>query len=113
MSLHSPDNKTWEVQASHIVPRSHNGKDDIWNGLALCHLHHWAFDVGWFTISPNYAIVISSKSKVLNSQIGYISGLSFFEQITKSNSKIILPENPNNYPHKSAIEWHKNNIFYT
>lgn len=113
LSLHSPDNKIWEVQASHIVPRSQNGKDDIWNGLALCHLHHWAFDVGWFTILPDYKIMISPKITSLTPDIGYMSGVSFFEQITKDNSRIILPDNPNNYPHKRAIEWHKANIFCT
>lgn len=41
----SPDG-TPEVEAAHIYPRSENGRDDVRNGLALCRLHHWAFDTG-------------------------------------------------------------------
>ena len=51
MKIYSPDTLIWEVEAAHIVPHRMNGKDDIWNAMALCHLHHWAFDVGWFTLS--------------------------------------------------------------
>ncbi len=50
MKINSPDSLSWEVEAAHIVPHSSLGRDDIWNGLALCHLHHWAFDVGWLTL---------------------------------------------------------------
>ncbi len=39
------------------------GKDDIWNGIALCHLHHWAFDVGWFALLNDYNIQLSTKLK--------------------------------------------------
>ncbi len=49
MKIYSPDTLLWEVEAAHIVPHRANGKDDILNGLALCRLHHWAFDAGWFT----------------------------------------------------------------
>lgn len=41
MKINSPGSLLWEVEAAHIVPHSSMGKDDIWNGLALCHLHHW------------------------------------------------------------------------
>lgn len=33
-----------EVQAAHIYPVEKEGPDDIRNGVALCRLHHWAFD---------------------------------------------------------------------
>ncbi|MBN1464780.1 HNH endonuclease, partial [candidate division KSB1 bacterium] len=40
LKIYSPDFLYWEVEAAHIVPHSSMGKDDIWNGLALCRLHH-------------------------------------------------------------------------
>lgn len=58
-TLSSPDNIAWEVQAAHIVPNGFLGRDDVWNGIALCHLHHWCFDVGWFTLCYNHTIELS------------------------------------------------------
>ena len=63
MKIYSPNTLQWEVEAAHIVPRSSNGKDDILNGIALCHLHHWAFDVGWFTLEDNFTILASKRIK--------------------------------------------------
>jgi hypothetical protein len=54
---HGPNGQP-EVEAAHIYPKSENGKDDIRNAIALCRLHHWAFDVGWFTISTEHTIEI-------------------------------------------------------
>lgn len=54
---YSPD-ETPEVEAAHIYPRSENGRDDIRNGLALCRLHHWAFDTGWIDITVDYEITV-------------------------------------------------------
>ncbi|WP_244531481.1 HNH endonuclease [Halogranum amylolyticum] len=47
-----------EVEAAHIYPRSENGADDPRNGLALCKLHHWAFDSGWLAVSDDYEILV-------------------------------------------------------
>ncbi|WP_336365266.1 HNH endonuclease [Halalkalicoccus salilacus] len=49
---------TPEVEAAHIYPRSENGRDDVRNGIALCRLHHWAFDTGWLKISAEYEITV-------------------------------------------------------
>ncbi len=63
LKLNSPDSLTWEVEAAHIVPHRAKGRDDIFNGIAMCHLHHWAFDVGWFTLRDDYKIQISSHPR--------------------------------------------------
>ena len=72
LKINSPDTRKWEVEAAHIIPHSSDGKDDIWNGIALCKLHHWAFDVGWFTLDKYYRIKASSKIKNLPPDIGKI-----------------------------------------
>lgn len=54
---HSPDG-TPEVEAAHIYPRSENGRDDVRNGIALCRLHHWAFDTGWIELTTDYKITV-------------------------------------------------------
>lgn len=42
-----------ELEAAHVIPRGQKGADDVRNGLALCRLHHWAFD--------NYVLGISAS----------------------------------------------------
>ncbi len=110
LKLHAPHAYSWEVQAAHIVPRSKQGKDDIWNGVALCRLHHWAFDVGWFTLQNNYSIQISSQTKSLLPNIGKMNNIDFFQQLT-TNKKIYLPEKVSLYPHSNSLNWHRQNIF--
>ena len=84
LKLNSPNSLLWEVEAAHIVPNSSKGKDDIWNGVALCHLHHWAFDVGWFTILDDFHIQLSSKSNNLSYEFGKIGE---YELINKNVAK--------------------------
>ncbi len=111
MKLCSPDTLSWEVEAAHIVPHSEKGKDDIWNGLALCHLHHWAFDTGWFTLQNDYKIVISPKVHNLPVTFGKMGEFNFIRFLS-DNNKIRLPKSKNMYPHINALKWHRVNRFY-
>ena len=112
LKIISPNFQFWEVEAAHIVSHTQNGKDDIWNGIALCRLHHWAFDVGWFSLTDDYKIMISSLSNKIPVDFGRIGNFSFFENSLIENKNILLPENNSLFPHKKSIEWHRNNIFY-
>jgi len=58
LKINSPDSLCWEVEAAHIVPHGSLGRDDLFNGIALCRFHHWAFDVGWFALLDNYKISV-------------------------------------------------------
>jgi hypothetical protein len=96
-------NELVEAQAAHIVPKNKSGTDDPRNGLSLCRTHHWAFDNGLFSLSENYQITISpivSKANTTN-----------FSLAEYSNSQISLPINEIIYPHPSALDWHRKNIF--
>lgn len=108
----SPDFSLWEVEAAHIVPHHAMGKDDIWNGLALCHLHHWAFDVGWFTLLDNYNIKVSSRIHLLSRDFGRMGEFEFIKSFTTKRSRILLPNNDVIYPHLNSIKWHQENVFY-
>lgn len=112
MKINSPDSLSWEVEAAHIVPHRFMGKDDIWNGLALCRLHHWAFDVGWFTLLDNFKIQVSSGVHSLPSNFGKIENYDFLKAISTNKSGILLPSEVEYYPHHKAIQWHRQNIFY-
>ena len=112
MKINSPDSLSWEVEAAHIVPHSSMGRDDIWNGLALCHLHHWAFDVGWFTLKDNYSVSVSSRVHFLPPDFGKIGDYDFVRAISSKHTIISLPSKSELYPHHNAIRWHRQNIFH-
>ncbi len=111
IKIQSPNSQCWEVEAAHIVPHSSKGKDDIWNGIALCHLHHWAFVVGWFTIEKDFKIIISEKINSLPKDYGKLCNNEFLQVVNK-DSKILLPKVKDRYPHKNALLWHQENKFY-
>jgi hypothetical protein len=112
MKIHSPNSLLWEVEAAHIVPHTEKGKDDILNGISLCRLHHWAFDVGWFTLQDDYVIQVSKKINHLPSDFGRIGGYDFIRTFSNNNSKMLLPKKKEIYPHCNAISWHRKNKFY-
>ena len=99
------------MEAAHIVPHSANGKDDILNGLALCSLHHWAFDVGWFTLEDNFKILASQKINGLSTELGKIGSYDFMGQLLKEESIISLPKDYDMRPHANSIRWHRENKF--
>jgi len=51
------------VEAAHIVPVAHPGStDEVTNGLALCRLHHAAYDNGLLGILPTYGVSIHAQA---------------------------------------------------
>lgn len=54
----TPDGRP-EVEAAHVRPKAEGGPDDIRNGIALCKLHHWAFDNSWLSITTEYEISVT------------------------------------------------------
>lgn len=111
LKLGSPDAFLWEVEAAHIVPHSFKGKDDIWNGLSLCRLHHWMFDVGWLTVGFDLDVKVSSRAKLIPSDWGKINDTGVLTMFAHKSVKISLPNAPNMYPHESALRWHRENRF--
>ena len=111
LKIASPNSLVWEVEAAHIVPNRFHGRDDIWNGIALCHLHHWSFDVGWFTLRQDFTIEVNERINTLPSDYGYMGSFDVLRQTIKPNLQIKLPENKSIIPHENSILWHRNNIF--
>ncbi len=50
-----------EVEAAHIYPKEKDGADDYRNGIALCRLHHWAFDAGLMALDDQLNIVVKQE----------------------------------------------------
>lgn len=92
-----------EAQAAHIISKGKNGCDDPRNGIALSRTAHWAFDVGIFTISDQFEIVVHPKAK--------LAGANKFPILDMNGVQINLPEDENYYPHQEALEWHKKEVF--
>lgn len=109
--LPSPDFLSWEVEAAHIVPHRYLGKDDIWNGIALCHFHHWAFDAGWFTLNENFTIQTSRIAPRLSREQGRMKKFDLFTITLPTGGKINLPESRELYPHEKSLQWHRTNVF--
>ena len=112
MKINTPDSLLWEVEAAHIVPHKLNGRDDVLNGLSLCRLHHWAFDAGWFTLEDDFRIRVSSQVNSLPSDFGKMGSYDFIRIFFNKNSKMLLPERKEIYPHQNAMKWHRTNKFY-
>ena len=84
---------------------------DSRNGIALCHLHHWAFDVGWFTLLDDYQIQVSSQIDHLPADYGKMGNYEFIRSLADETATIFLPKRNEIHPDHSAIGWHRRNIF--
>ncbi|MGV3580210.1 HNH endonuclease [Brevundimonas sp.] len=87
-----------ELEAAHIVSRSSLGSDDVRNGLALCRVHHWAFDRGAVRIENDFSLTFDPT----------FSGNPHNAHILLAvGSKLSLPANSSEHPHSSALDWHR------
>lgn len=111
LKLASPDCLSWEVEAAHIVPSCAQGRDDIWNGIALCRLHHWAFDIGWFTFSTDYQIQVSNAVHRLPPDYGIMGGHEFIRAPINKPMALFLPNRREIHPDPAAIRWHNQHVF--
>lgn len=112
LKINSPDSLSWEVEAAHIVPNSCKGRDDIFNGIALCRIHHWAFDVGWFTLLDDFKIQTSPQLTKLPLDFGKVEGYDFLRTFVNTSKQINLPGSYEIRPHQNSIRWHRQNIFH-
>ena len=111
LKIKSPDLITWEVEAAHIVSNRFFGRDDVCNGIALCHLHHWAFDVGWFALQDNYKILVSPRIEQLPADFGKIGDYELFRELATQHTRIYLPAREGIRPHQNALRWHREKFF--
>ncbi|MEW6401955.1 MAG: HNH endonuclease [Chloroflexota bacterium] len=90
------------VEAAHIIPVNHdNGTDETRNGLALCALHHKAYDQALIAVAENYSVQIS-RSRVSELQNQKMTdGLANFSQDLRPI--IILPPAISDRPHVEYI----------
>ena len=97
------DNTSIALEAAHIKWKQHGGPCEITNGLALCAIHHKAFDKGAIGVDENLRVQISSA----------VNGNSIVSRLfwDFSGAQIHLPMQKQNYPQDSFIAWHAREIF--
>jgi putative restriction endonuclease len=88
------------LDAAHIISdKSESGDPIVQNGLALCKIHHAAFDNHFIGINPDY--VIKVRTDLLNE----IDGPMLKHGIQSLNdSRLILPADKRNWPDKERLE---------
>jgi len=88
------------LDAAHITADSDPGGEPlVSNGMALCKLHHAAFDQFFFTVDSNYTVVV--RPSILQEADGpmLIVGL---QQI--DGQRIFLPSEPGDRPDRERLE---------
>lgn len=87
-----------EADAAHIIGKDVNGTDDPRNGVALSKTAHWAFDLGIFTISDQYEVIVhpdAGRAIAKN-----------FRILEMDRKKLHLPSDKSFWPHHEALKWH-------
>jgi putative restriction endonuclease len=88
------------LDAAHIIPDTEpEGEPVVSNGIALCKLHHAAFDRQFLAVRPDYVIEI--RRDILQESDGpmLLHGLKEMHQ-----KRIILPQAPEQQPNPTFLE---------
>jgi putative restriction endonuclease len=89
------------LDAAHIIPDLvEGGEPSVNNGIALCKLHHAAFDRFIIGVSPDYLIHV--RSDVLEEEDGPMlqHGLKELHSM-----KLVLPTRRDEWPSQEALAW--------
>jgi putative restriction endonuclease len=72
------------------------------NGLALCVLHHKAFDLGVFTVDAQGLLLVSDHA----------NGTGLDEHFMRYHKQgITQPRNSQHHPDPNFLDWHKREVF--
>lgn len=90
-----------EAEAAHIVPVAEDGADDLRNALSLCRTHHWAFDLGLWTVGRDRRIA------VVDGDLG--DDLTALQPLR--GKALLAPFSAGAAPHESAFAYHRERRF--
>lgn len=91
------------VDAAHIIPvASDLSTDETKNGIALCKLHHFAYDRNLISFDSNYVIEVSSAETSRLGVENLAGGIQTFQENLRT--AIMLPSDRRDYPSSAYIE---------
>jgi putative restriction endonuclease len=91
------------IDAAHIEPVSqHGSSDETCNGIALCKLHHAAFDSLLISFDERFRVQISQSRIAALTAIGRGAGSAAFQRALKP--AIVLPADQRDYPNPAYIK---------
>lgn len=94
---------TFGIDAAHIRWHAHGGRDELSNGLALCALHHRAFDTGIVGIRDDLRIMVSQHLQ---------GGTSAREWLLPfAGQELHRPHSSDQEPSQESIAWHQQYVF--
>jgi len=90
------------VDAAHIIPVNHESStDETRNGLALCALHHRAYDQTLITVGEDYSVLLNEERVDYLKRIKQDNGLDDFSRSLRP--LILLPPAITDRPHIEYI----------
>lgn len=90
------------LDAAHILPVAHPDSNDmVTNGVALCALHHRAYDMALVTFDQTFAILVSHSMRIELAANGRDGGLAAFEAAL--SPALLLPQAQVNHPSPQMI----------
>lgn len=97
------DNAPIALEAAHIRWKQHHGPCEVPNGLALCAIHHKAFDRCSIGLDENMRVVVSDA----------VNGGGVVQRLfwDFAGKEIALPPVKENYPGERFVEWHRKEVF--
>lgn len=89
------------VEAAHIIPVPAGGSNQTSNGLALCSLHHEAYDRALIGIKPDYSVDTNDHALNRLRRLDRHGGWNRFEDNLRN--EIILPNRAQDRPDPTAL----------
>lgn len=96
-------NNVMGLEAAHIQWHQAGGPDQEQNGLALCALHHKAFDLGGFTLNEYHVVLVSEHA---HGTRGFDDWLLKFH-----GQPIRKPQRETYLPRQEYLDWHEREVF--
>ena len=96
-------NRLAGLEAAHIMWRTVGGPDEESNGLALCVLHHKAFDLGAFTVETDGLTIVCSQELSGTTKTEWLIGYH--------GSRMSEPQSASYFPKDEYLNWHRRTIF--
>lgn len=89
------------LDAAHIVPDSEgHGAPTVNNGLALCKIHHAAYDQNMMGITPDYTVVIDSEL------LAEVDGPMLKHGLQEMHGRgISIPSQTQDHPDRELLAW--------